>query len=71
MTTNQQEITNLPLPPGNFGLPFIGETISFFTDPEFAQKRIAKYGKIYKTKLFNSPTVTMVGAEANTLLISQ
>ena len=68
MTTNTTEITNLPLPPGKFGLPFIGETIGFFTDPQFSQKRIAKYGKIYKTNVFNNPTVTMIGADANTFL---
>ena len=58
----------LPLPPGTFGLPFIGETLQFFTDRHFNQKRIEKYGKVYKTKLFNSPTVMMIGAEANTFL---
>ena len=68
MTTNQQKKINLGLPPGNFGLPLIGETISFLTDAQFNQKRLAKYGKIYKTKLFNSPTVMMVGAEANNFL---
>ena len=68
MTTNQTKITDLPLPPGEFGLPIIGETISFFTDPQFNQKRRAKYGKIYKTKLFTNPTVVMIGADANTFL---
>ncbi len=68
MTANELQKSTLPLPPGEFGLPIIGETISFFTDPKFVQKRIAKYGKIYKTKIFNNPTVTMVGADANTFL---
>ena len=37
----QKEIFSLPLPPGNLGLPFLGETISFFTDRNFNQKRQA------------------------------
>jgi retinoid hydroxylase len=63
-----QELTSLPLPPGEFGLPLIGETISFFNDPEFNQKRLAKYGKVYKTNIFGNPTIMMVGAEANNFL---
>lgn len=63
-----QELRSLPLPPGKLGLPFIGETIPFLTDPQFNQKRIAKYGKVYKTSVFGSPTIIMVGAEANTFL---
>jgi retinoid hydroxylase len=63
-----QEITSLPLPPGEFGLPLIGETIGFLTDSQFNQKRLAKYGKIYKTNIFGNPTVTMIGAEANNFL---
>ncbi|WP_186375966.1 cytochrome P450 [Hyella patelloides] len=63
-----QELTSLPLPPGESGLPFIGETISFFTDPNFSQKRVAKYGKVYQTNIFGNPTVTMIGAEANNFL---
>ncbi|NER19347.1 MAG: cytochrome P450 [Symploca sp. SIO1B1] len=59
---------SLPLPPGKFGLPFIGETISFLTDGNFAKKRLAKYGPIFKTRIFGNPTVMMVGAEANQFL---
>lgn len=67
MTTNNQ-LNSLPEPPGENGLPFIGETIAFFTDPDFNQKRKAKYGKVYKTNILGSPTVTMIGSEANTFL---
>ena len=63
-----KEIASLPLPPGDKGLPLIGETISFFNDPNFNQKKIAKYGKVYQTSVFNNPTVIMVGAEANNFL---
>ena len=68
MTATSEKLNSLPLPPGNQGLPFIGETIAFFTDPEFNQKRVAKYGKIYRTHILGSPTVMAVGADANTFL---
>jgi retinoid hydroxylase len=65
---NNQAITSLPLPPGDTGLPFIGETIPFLTDSQFNQKKLAKYGKVYQTNVFGNPTVMMVGAEANNFL---
>lgn len=68
MTATTDKLESLPLPPGDRGLPFIGETIGFFTDPEFNSKRIAKYGNVYQTNIFGNPTVMMVGAEANTFL---
>ncbi len=63
-----KELSSLPLPPGNSGLPLIGETIPFFNDPQFHQKRLAKYGKLYRTQVLGSPTVVAVGADANTFL---
>lgn len=60
----------LPLPPGSFGLPFLGETLNFLFDPNFARKRQAKYGAIFKTRLLGRPTVVMAGAEANQFLLS-
>jgi cytochrome P450 len=61
---------NLPIPPGAFGLPLIGETLSFFRDPQFAQKRHAKYGPIFKTRLFGQPTIFLKGAIANEFVLS-
>ncbi|AMA10765.1 cytochrome P450 [Picosynechococcus sp. PCC 73109] len=60
--------SKLPLPPGKFGLPVIGETIEFFTDRNFQKKRLEKYGDVFKTNIFTKPTVVMVGAEANEVL---
>ena len=68
MTISESKLNSLPEPPGKNGLPFIGETISFLTDPDFNQKRTAKYGKIYKTNIFGRPTVIMIGSKANTFL---
>lgn len=68
MTLSEEKLHNLPEPPGEQGLPLIGETIAFFNDPDFNQKRQAKYGKVYKTNVFGNPTVMMIGSEANTFL---
>ena len=68
MTTTESKLNSLPEPPGENGLPLVGETIAFFSDPDFNQKRIKKYGKVYKTNVFGTPTVMMIGSEANTFL---
>jgi retinoid hydroxylase len=60
----------LPLPPGNFGLPIIGETIGFLRDPNFVEKRQKQYGQIFKTHLFGRSTVMMIGADANRFLFA-
>ncbi len=60
--------SNYPLPPGSFGLPLIGETLSFLTDRQFQKKRLNKYGNTFKTNLFGNSTVVMIGSEANTFL---
>ena len=62
--------STLPLPPGKSGLPWIGETISFLTDPDFATKRRQQYGAIFRTNLIGRPTVVMSGAAANKFILS-
>lgn len=69
MTTTHTE-QSLPLPPGSFGLPAIGETISFLRDRDFTDKRHKQYGSIFKTHLFGRPTVVFVGNEANRFLLT-
>ncbi|MEL6460809.1 MAG: cytochrome P450 [Cyanobacteria bacterium J06621_15] len=66
-STNSQK---LPLPPGNFGLPVIGESISFFNDSDFTDKRYKKYGSVFKTSIFGNPTIIMIGSEANRFLFT-
>lgn len=58
------------LPPGSFGLPVVGETISFLRDSDFNEKRHQHYGPIFKTHLFGRPAVMMLGAEANQFLLT-
>ena len=43
--------TKKKLPPGNLGLPWIGETLSFLTDANFIDKRQKLYGSIFQTKI--------------------
>ena len=71
MNNTQFKPSNLPLPPGKFGWPIVGETISFLRDPNFAKERYQKYGPIFKTHIFGRPTVIMVGAEANQFVLSK
>ena len=60
----------LPLPPGSMGLPWLGETLNFLLDPDYANKRRTKYGDISKTSLLGRPTVFMMGPAANQFILS-
>jgi retinoid hydroxylase len=62
--------SELPLPPGSLGLPFIGETLNFLFDRDYADKRRAQYGDIFKSNILGRPTVLMMGAEANQFILS-
>lgn len=68
MTNNISAKSSLPTPPGDTGLPLIGETLNFLFDPNFTQKKRDKYGLIFKTNIFGNNAVTMIGAEANEFL---
>lgn len=70
MTTNIDAQSTLPLPPGSFGLPLVGETISFLRDRNFVKKRQQKYGPIFKTNIFGRPTLVMIGPEPNRFILT-
>jgi retinoid hydroxylase len=70
MPVSQPSTASLPLPPGKSGLPWIGETISFLTDPDFATKRRQQYGAIFRTHIIGRPTVVMSGAAANKFILA-
>ena len=60
-----------PLPPGRFGLPLVGESISYLRDPEgFIFKRQQQHGGVFKTHLFGAPNVVLIGADAVQFLFS-
>ncbi|MGF1939364.1 MAG: cytochrome P450 [Nostoc sp. ChiQUE02] len=58
------------IPPGSFGVPVLGETLSFVFDRDFAKKRYRQYGPIFKTHLLGRPTVVMAGPEALEFVLS-
>lgn len=58
-------------PPGSFGLPIIGESLPFISDPyHFVNQRYRKYGPIFKTNIIGRPTVVMVGPKAVDFVLS-
>ncbi|KAK4854811.1 hypothetical protein QYF36_001593 [Acer negundo] len=65
------------LPPGNMGLPYIGESLQFLNTgrkghPEkFIFDRVSKYSSnVFKTSILFEPTVVVCGATANKFLFS-
>jgi retinoid hydroxylase len=67
----QTALDSLPLPPGISGLPILGETLTFFQDSDFAQKRFQRYGPVFKTHIFGQPTLFIKGSEGNQFVLSQ
>jgi cytochrome P450 len=51
-----------PLPPGSGGLPLLGETLAFASNPfAFIHERRARFGDIFRTNILGSPTVFIAG----------
>jgi retinoid hydroxylase len=67
---DEQDKADLPLPPGSLGWPFLGETLSFFRDSQFVQKRQQRYGPVFRTNILGQPTVILKGAEANQFILT-
>ncbi|KAK7360004.1 hypothetical protein VNO77_01976 [Canavalia gladiata] len=65
----------LNLPPGEMGWPLFGETLGYLkphpaiTIGEFMEKHIARYGKIYKSKLFGEPAIVSADAGFNKFIL--
>ncbi|KAL3685406.1 hypothetical protein R1sor_003428 [Riccia sorocarpa] len=62
----------LPLPPGNFGLPFIGQTIEYISAVstadgirQWVQKQIERHGPLFKYRFMGNPTVILDQPEGN------
>jgi cytochrome P450 len=51
-----------PLPPGSNGLPLLGETLAFASNPfAFVSQRRARFGDVFRTHLLGKPTVFIAG----------
>lgn len=68
--TSKIAMNSHQLPPGQVGLPVLGETLQFVFDPKFVEKRYRQYGSIFKTHIVGRPTVYMVGSEAVEFVLS-
>lgn len=56
--------------PGEDGWPLFGNTLKLLKDPRaFGNRMVATYGRVYRNNAFGGPTVTLVGAEANELVL--
>ncbi|KAK9676525.1 hypothetical protein RND81_11G082800 [Saponaria officinalis] len=74
---NESKKSKKNTPPGDLGLPFIGETMAFYKAQQknrlfedFISPRIQKHGKTFKTKLMGSPTIIVNGVEANRFFLA-
>ncbi|KAH9310996.1 hypothetical protein KI387_026031, partial [Taxus chinensis] len=62
------------LPPGNLGLPLIGQTFGFLRAHknnrvnDWIEEKVAKHGSVFKTSLMGCPTVVLTGQEGNRFL---
>ena len=63
------------LPKGSLGFPLIGETLSFLQaqmkdkGDDWVEKRVIKYGPVFKTSLMGSPAVIIVGQAGNKFIL--
>src|SRR5580700_12084432 len=56
--------------PGDEGWPVIGRTLKILADPKGEVERMsAKYGLIYRSRVLGETSITMLGPEANELLL--
>ncbi|RZC72219.1 hypothetical protein C5167_035636 [Papaver somniferum] len=65
------------LPPGSMGFPLIGETIQFLIPsysldtPPFIKKRVARYGKLFKTSLAGKKMVITTDPEISNYIFME
>jgi len=56
--------------PGDEGWPIIGKTLHVLADPKgFIEKNAAKYGPVYRTHMFGETSISLLGPEANELVL--
>jgi cytochrome P450 len=56
--------------PGDEGWPVIGRTLDILADPKGEVERMAaKYGRIYRSRVLGETSITLLGPEANELVL--
>ena len=56
--------------PGDYGWPFVGNTMKLLKDPvAFGRRMAATYGPVYRTHSFGGPNVILLGPDANELVL--
>ncbi|CAN6479642.1 unnamed protein product [Victoria cruziana] len=67
--------TRKPVPPGSFGWPIVGETFSLLRPHasnelgQFLSSHCSRYGKVFRSHLFGSPTVVSCDHELNAFIL--
>lgn len=55
--------------PGNFGMPFLGETLELFrTEELYYWRRFQRYGPVFKTRILGTKVAFLIGPDANRLV---
>ncbi|TCP98925.1 cytochrome P450 [Sphingomonas sp. PP-F2F-A104-K0414] len=56
--------------PGNYGLPFVGNTFKLLADPiAFSETMAARYGPVYRNRALGGTGVNLLGPDANELVL--
>jgi cytochrome P450 len=56
--------------PGDEGPPIVGNTLRILADPKgFVERAAASYGPVYRSRVLGETNVTMLGPEANELIL--
>ena len=56
--------------PGNYGLPFVGNTFKLLADPiAFSENMAARYGSVYRNRALGGTGVNLLGPDANELVL--
>ena len=70
--SDDASLASLPLPPGRFGLPYLGELPEFLKDGfGFVESRTLRYGPVFRTKILGRPTAVIAGPDASGKFIDQ
>lgn len=56
--------------PGDDGLPLLGHTLQVLSDPRrYTERSAAKYGQVFRNRVFGETTVALLGPEANEFVL--